>query len=107
LLNYSTIFIPFEKVSEELKSKKYGNSIHSFINLFRISKGIQSLCSYVCEKINQIKSLEFNEAAILLQLREVKLENAQHFDILALLRKTNQYLVMNETFQPIKWIEFL
>jgi hypothetical protein len=50
LLNYSTIFIPFEEVSEELKSKEYSNNIYSFINLFRISKEIQSLCSYVCEK---------------------------------------------------------
>jgi hypothetical protein len=46
LLNYSTIFISFEKVSEEPKSKKYGNNIHSFINLFKISKGIQSL--FIC-----------------------------------------------------------
>jgi hypothetical protein len=50
LLNYSTIFISFEKISEELRSKEYGNNIHSFINLFRIFKGIKSLYLYICEK---------------------------------------------------------
>jgi hypothetical protein len=50
------------------------------------------------KKINQIKSLESNKAAILLQLSKIELENAQHFDILALLRKTNQYLMMNGAF---------
>jgi hypothetical protein len=54
------------------------------------------------KKVNQIKSLESNEAAIPLQLSKVELGNAQYFDILALLRKINQYLVMNGAFQSIK-----
>jgi hypothetical protein len=55
----------------------------------------------------QIKSLESNEAAIPLQLTKVELGDSQHFEVAALSKKANQYLVLNGGFQPIKWLQFL
>jgi hypothetical protein len=50
------------------------------------------------KKRPQIKSLESNEAAIPLQLTKTELGNLQHFEVAALSKKANQYLVLNGGF---------
>ncbi len=57
--------------------------------------------------ISPLKSLEVNKKAIFLDLIATPVKDGATFDISALLNKSNQYLVMNGGFQPIKWIEFV
>jgi hypothetical protein len=46
------MFISFEKISEELKSKKYNNNIHSFINLLEYPKKYKVCVHMFVKKVN-------------------------------------------------------